>query len=69
MSYILTASSSIATPVSVANGGTGASTPQVSLSNILEAQPNIPPSGADPVDLERAVNEILILLQTMGAMA
>ena len=69
MSYILTASSSIATPVSVVNGGTGASSPQVSLSNILEAQPNIPPAGADPVDLERAVNEILILLQNMGAMA
>ena len=79
MSYILTASgSSLATPVSVANGGTGAATASEAVINLtspaFEASASnndwgsipvpIPPSP-DPADLELSLTELLKALQDL----
>lgn len=84
MSYILTAQgSSLATPVSIVNGGTGATTPldaMVALSTIPFGQssaspdwgqlPVIPPAvPADPAENERAIQEIIATLQQLGVIA
>ena len=80
MSYILTASgSSLATPVSIANGGTAADNESQAMINLSSpafdisskspdwgAIPIIPPGGPDPIENERAINELIAALQVMG---
>lgn len=81
MSYILTAQgSSLATPVSIVNGGTGQTTPldaMVALSTAFFGQSSANPDWgqlpitppvvpADPVENERAINEIIAILQQLG---
>ena len=71
MSYILFASSGggLATPVSVLNGGTGVDAPSNVLTNLLNPQPPIPFAVPDPADLERAVNEVIQVLQNCVVIA
>ena len=80
MSYILFSSgSSLATPVSIANGGTGANNPidaMVNLSSpafdISSKSPDwgllsiIPPAGSNPHENERAIIELIGTLQVLG---
>ena len=83
MSYILFASgSSIATPVSIANGGTSAIDSFGAMVNLTSpafanssqfpqwgdpAFAIVPPSAApDPNENQRAINELLALLQDYG---
>ena len=81
MSYILFASSGggLATPVSIVNGGTGSDNASGAMVNL--SSPNFDASSksvdwglipitpplvpADPVENERAINEIITTLQTL----
>ena len=84
MSYILFKStgSSIATPVSIANGGTAADNKSDAMINLTSpafnssAQNsnwgtiNVPESGApDPIENQIAVNTIIQALQDLGVLA
>lgn len=83
MSYILTAQTGVATPVSILNGGTGQTTPldaMVALSTAFFGQSSASPDWgqlpitppivpADPVENERAINEIIQALTTLGVIA
>lgn len=81
MSYILTPSSSISTPVSVADGGTGETTVSaaaVAIVNGATGQDSIstlqqfgtllvnPPASPDPNDNNASLNELLAALAGMG---
>ena len=80
MSYILFSSGgTLATPVSIANGGTGANTASGAMVNLSSANfdlsskspdwgllPIIPPAAPDPVENERAIQELITALQTLG---
>ena len=84
MSYILTASgSSIATPVSIANGGTGAATASVAMENLTSTPFNVSAQSVDwgtgnfpPLDptatlgeVITGVNQLLAYLQQIGVNA
>ena len=80
MSYILTASgSSLATPVSVANGGTGAATASAAVINLTSpafeqsasnpswGQAAVPaPASPDPAELQNSIQELLTALQQLA---
>ena len=80
MSYILTAQgSSIVTPVSILNGGTGQTVPldaMVALSTPFFGQssaspdwgqlPITPSAHQDPQENMRAINELIMALQVLG---
>jgi len=83
MSYVLTASSgsSIPTPVSIANGGTGASDALSGAQNLVNGAtgqdsiktlqlfgtiPVVPPASPDPADLEASLQELIGVLANMG---
>lgn len=81
MSYILTPSSSISTPVSVADGGTGETTVSAAAAAIVNGatgQDSIgtltqfgtilvnPPASPDPNDIDASLNELLAALAGMG---
>ena len=85
MSYILFSSSGggLATPVSIVNGGTGSDNPSGAMVNLSSAAfdissktpdwgliPITPPLvPADPVENERAINEIIAVLQSLRVIA
>ena len=80
MSYILTASgSSLATPVSIANGGTGAATANAAVVNLTSpafeqsasspdwgAIPVPAPTTPDPAELQNSIQELLKALQNLS---
>ena len=80
MSYILTASSSISTPVSIANGGTAAVTKEAamtSLTNTLFSNSsqsanwgtvtvNAPSGVPDPMANQTAIIDLITALEGMG---
>lgn len=81
MSYILFASSGggLATPVSIVNGGTGSDNPSGAMVNLSSPAfdvsskavdwgliPITPPAAPDPIENERAIQEIITALQTLG---
>ena len=81
MSYILFASSGggLATPVSIVNGGTGSDNPSGAMVNLSSPTfdisskspdwgliPITPPAAPDPAENERAIQELITALRTLG---
>jgi len=80
MSYILTAGgSSLATPVSIVNGGTGGTTAKQAMENLTSPEfsvsanepfwgqiPVSAPPSPDPADLELSLQELLAALQQLA---
>lgn len=79
MSYILTASSGISTPVSIANGGTGETTATAAMTTLSSAafqssavstdwgtQTVDPSLAPDAFENYNALNNLITALQTLG---
>jgi hypothetical protein len=81
MSYVLTASSGISTPVSIANGGTSASSPALAMTALSTAAFSVssqradwgqyvvnPPAFPDPAQNEIAITNLINTLITLGVL-
>ena len=81
MSYVLTASSTISTPIAISDGGTGATTALTGAQNLVNGatgqdsiktlqlfatMPVPPPASPDPADLEASLQELIGVLNDMG---